>query len=109
MVIIGYISTGLYLYLIEQATRTVWFFQLALPIITLLFVLAGFVLALSRLPFFKKIALSGLIFVAVSLLCIGTEFFVNRFIQSDNFLFWSLIVSGVCIPVAIFIFFVQSN
>lgn len=107
IVIIGYISTALFLYLIEQATKTLWFFELALPILTLLSVLAAVVLILSR--FIRGTAFYGLIFSAVGLLCIGTEIFVNRFAFHEISLFWSLIVAGVLFPVSVFLFFVQSN
>jgi hypothetical protein len=107
IVIIGYISTALFLYLIEQATKTSWFFDLAIPILTLLSVLAAVVVILSR--YIKGTALPGLIFSALGLLCIGTEIFVNRFVFHEISLFWSLIVAGVFFPVSIFLFFVQSN
>jgi hypothetical protein len=107
MVIIGFISTGLYLYLIEQATETVWFFDLAIPILTLLSVLAILVLILSR--FSRGTGLPGLIFSALSIFCIGTELIINRFVYQQFSLFWSLIVAGVFIPLSIFLFFVQSN
>jgi len=109
IIIIGYISTGLYLYLIEQATKTLWFTDLALPILTLVFVLSIFVYILSRFKFFKGTALTGLIFAAVSFFCIGCEIIINRFVYGHSNLFWSLIVAGVCLPVSIFLFFVQSN
>lgn len=110
MIIIAYISTGIYLYLIEQATRSIWFFDLALPLLTLIFVITLISLALTRLKFFRGAALIGLIFCSLSFFCIGTEFIINRFIFDSGFsLFWSLIVTGVFLPVAIFLFFVQSN
>lgn len=107
IVIIGYISTALFLYLIEQATKSVWFFELALPVLTLLCVLATLVVFLSR--FIRGAGLLGIIFSALGLLCIGTEFFVNRFAFGEVSLFWSLIVSAVFFPLAIFLFFVQNN
>jgi hypothetical protein len=107
IVIIGYISTALFLYLIEQATETRWFFELAIPVLTLLSVLAAIVVVLSR--FIRGTGISGLIFSALSLFCIGAEIFVNRFVFHEVTLFWSLIVAGVFIPVSIFLFFVQSN
>lgn len=107
IVIIGYISTALFLYLIEQATETRWFFELAIPVLTLLSVLAAVVVILSR--YIRGTAFPGLIFSALSLFCIGTEIFVNRFVFHEASLFWSLIVAGVFIPVSIFLFFVQSN
>lgn len=110
MVIICYISTGLYLFLIEQATGKPWFFDLALPILTLLFIITLLSFILSRLRFFSGAAHIGLIFCSLSLFCIGTEFVINRFVFNDGFsLFWSLIVAGVFLPVSIFLFFVQSN
>lgn len=111
MVAIAYISTGLYLYLIEQATRSVWFFDLALPVLTLIFVLTLVTFALSRLKFFRgPAALIGLIFCFTGLFCIGTEIIINRFVFGSGLsLFWSLIVAGVFLPIAIFLFFVQRN
>lgn len=106
----AYISTGLYLYLVEQATGSAWFFDLALPIITLILVLTLITLALSRFSLFKGTALFGLIFCSISIFCIGTEFVVNRFVFGNGFsLFWSLIVTGVLLPAAIFLFFVRKN
>jgi hypothetical protein len=107
IVIIGYISTGLYLYLIEQATKSTWFFELGMPILSLLGVLTLLVLILKR--FFNGIGLLGLIFSALSFFCIGVEVFINRFVYKNVSLFWSLIVAGVFIPVSIFLFFIQSN
>ncbi len=109
IIIIGYISTGLYLYLIEQATKTLWFYDLAIPILTLVFVLSLLVYLLSRIRFFRGTAIPGLIFAAVCFFCIGAELIVNRFVYRHSNLFWSLIVAGVCLPVSIFLFFVQSN
>jgi len=109
MFIIGYISTGLYLYLIEQATKSVWFFELALPILTLVLIFTLIVLFLSRFKPFQGIGFPGLIFFALSLFCIGTEFIINRFVFEKLTMIWSYIVAGVGIPVSIFLFFVQSN
>jgi hypothetical protein len=109
MFIIAYISTGLYLYLIEQATRSVWFFELALPILSLILVFTLIALFLSRFKPFKGIGFPGLIFFALSLFCIGTEFIINRFVFEQFKMIWSYIVAGVCIPVSIFLLFVQSN
>ncbi len=109
MFAIAFLGTGLYLYLIEQATETVWFLPLALPILILLFLLSLIVLSLARFDFFKEIAFPGLMSLALSLFCIGTEWIINRFVYEEFNLFWSLIVTGVCIPVAIFLFFVHSN
>jgi hypothetical protein len=107
IIIIGTISTGLFLYLIEQATKSVWFFDLAIPLLVLIAILAIFVLILSR--YTKRVGLLGLILTAIGFLCLGTEFILNRFINNTFSLFWSLIVTGVLIPVAILLFFVQSN
>lgn len=107
IVIIGYISTALFLYLIEQATETQWFVELAVPILTLLSVLAAIVLILSR--YIRGTGFLGLIFSALSLFCIGAEIIVNRFAFHEISLFWSLIVAGVFFPVSIFLFFVQNN
>ncbi|NLM09906.1 MAG: hypothetical protein GX213_03845 [Clostridiaceae bacterium] len=110
LAIIAYISTALYLYLIEQATGRFWFFDLALPIVTLILVLVLLTLALSRLKVFSGTALIGLIFCCISIFCIGTEFVVNGFVFGNgSSLFWSLIVACVLLPVAIFLFFVRRN
>jgi len=109
MFIIAYISTGLYLYLIEQATKSVWFFELALPILSLILVFTLIALFLSRFKPFKGIGFPGLIFFALSLFCIGTEFIINRFVFEQFKMIWSYIVAGVGIPVSIFLLFVQSN
>ncbi|AGC67327.1 hypothetical protein Cst_c03030 [Thermoclostridium stercorarium subsp. stercorarium DSM 8532] len=107
---IAYISTGLYLYLIEQATGSLWFFDLALPLLTLLLALTLLTFILSRFKFFGGIALVGLIFCAISAFCFGAEFIINRFVFGNGLsLFWSLIVAGVLLPIAAFLFFVQRN
>jgi len=108
-VLIGYISTAVYLYLIEQVTKSMWFFELALPILTILFLFVLTVFVLSRFKFFKGMGLFGLIFLSLSLFCIGSEFIINRFVFRQFSLFWSLIVAGVCVPASIFLFFVQIN
>jgi len=110
LVFIAYISTGLYLYLIEQATGSPWFFDLALPILTLILVLTIITVAFARFRIFSGIALIGLIFCSISFFCIGTEFIINRFVFGNGFsLFWSLIVAGVLLPTAVFLFLVQKN
>jgi len=110
LVVIAYISTGLYLYLIEQATKSMWFFELALPILTLIFVLTLVTVVLARFRVFSGIGIIGLVFCSISIFCIGTEFTVNRFVYGNGFtLFWSLIVSGVLLPAAVFLFLVQRN
>lgn len=109
IVIIGYISTALYLYLVEQATHSVWFFGLAVPELTLLSALALIVLVLSRFQFFSGVGFPGLLFLSLCCLCIGTELIINHFVFDQFTLFWSLIVSGVCVPLSIFLFFIHSN
>lgn len=110
MILTAYISTGLYLYLIEQTTKSVWFFDLALPILTLILALTLVTAALSKFRFFSGIALVGLIFCSISVFCVGTEFIINRFVFGEgSSLFWSLIVTGVLVPVAAFLFFVGKN
>lgn len=107
--IIGYISTGLYLNLLEQATKSKWFFMLALPVLTLLFAITCLVLFLSRYKFFKGAGLTGLIIMALSIFCLGCELTINNFAYGNCSLFWSLIVAGVLMPLSIFLFLVQSN
>ncbi|NLY19633.1 MAG: hypothetical protein GX045_12070 [Clostridiaceae bacterium] len=107
--IIGYISTALYLYLLEQATKSVWFFELALPILTLLLLEVIIVLILSGYKFFKGAGLSGLIIIKLSLFCFGCELIINNYVYGSSSLFWSLIVAVVLIPLSIFLFLVQSN
>lgn len=110
LAVIAYISTGLYLYLIEQATGSFWFYDLALPIITLILLLTLLTVSLSRLEVFKGAALIGLVFLSISIFCVGTEYIINRFVFGDgSSLFWSLIVAGVLLPTAIFLFFVRRN
>lgn len=110
MLIVAYISTGLYLYLLEQATAKSWFFHLALPILTLIFVISLITIILSYFKFFSGPSFIGLLFCNISVFCIGTEFIINRFVFDNGFsLFWSLIVAGVCLPIGIFLFFVQKN
>ncbi len=110
MLVVSYISTGLYLYLIEQATGRIWFFALALPVLTLIFIIVLITILLSSLKFFTGPSLIGLLFCNISVFCIGAELIISKFVFDNGFsLFWSLIVTGVCLPVGIFLIFVQKN
>ncbi len=109
ILIIGYISTALYLNLLEQATKCIWFFKLALPILTLIFICVSIVLMLSKRKLFTGLGFWGLVFIALSLFSVGAEVIINLFAYGHFSLIWSLIAAGVLIPLAIFLFLVQQN
>ncbi|MDE6129555.1 MAG: hypothetical protein K2G16_10260 [Lachnospiraceae bacterium] len=91
------ISIGVYLYLITFVTgKDVWFFELALPIVLLVFCIAELLtLCIRKLPVtFLTTALY--LFTATGILCVGLEMLIDRYLRSGIQLVWSAVVLTVC-------------
>lgn len=96
------IAVAVYLYMLTYLVKhDSWCFQLGLPIVVLVTVVAElFTLCVRTLPrSFLTIALY--IFTSIAVISVGLEIMINRFIESDVFLSWSAIVLTVCLIVDI--------
>lgn len=91
------IAVGVYLYMITYNTASnLWYFKLALPIVTLITILMEiFALLLRNFPSsFLTTALY--FFVETALLCIALELLIDDYVQAPLALSWSAIVLTVC-------------
>lgn len=96
------IALGFFLYLITFNTPGInWFTKLALPIVTLLTILAEiFALLLHVFPI-SIISTALYIFVEIAMFCAGLELLIRHFVNSPLRMTWSAIVLTVCGVIAI--------
>lgn len=78
-----------------------WFYDLALPITLLSFFAAVLYGVLYKLLSHSLLATVLYFFIDVAIICIGVEFFVDRFIGAPLKFGWSAIVSSVCMVISI--------
>lgn len=91
------IAIGGYLYMITYLTNSSrWFWELAVPIVALVTLLAEILtLCIRKLPV-SIIATSLYIFAEAAVLCVGIELFIDRYFGKNLSLSWSAIVLTVC-------------
>lgn len=91
------IAIGAYLYMITYLTVSArWFWQLAVPIVALVTLLAEILtLCIRKLPV-SFIAASLYIFAETAILCVGIELFIDRYFGNPLSLSWSAIVLTIC-------------
>lgn len=91
------IAIGGYLYMITFLTSSSeWFWELAVPIVALVTVLAEILtLCIRKLPV-SIIATSLYVFAETAVLCVGIELFIDRYLGKPLSLSWSAIVLTVC-------------
>lgn len=91
------IAIGAYLYMITYLTVSDrWFWQLAVPIVALVTLLAEILtLCVRKLPV-SFIATSLYLFAETAILCVGIELFIDRYFDQPLSLSWSAIVLTVC-------------
>lgn len=91
------IAVGLYLYMITYLTPSErWFWQLAIPIITLVTILVEIFTFLVRTMPVSIIATSLYLFAEAAILCVGIELFIDRFYEEPLLLSWSAVVLTAC-------------
>ena len=91
------IAVGVYLYMITYVTPTEqWFWQLAVPIVTLITILVEvFTFLLRKLPV-SIIGTTLYLFAEIAILCVGIELFIDRYTDRPLDLSWSAVVLTVC-------------
>ncbi len=91
------IAIGVYLYMITFLTASArWFWELAVPIVALVTLLAeALTLCIRKLPV-SIIATALYLFAEAAILCVGIELFIDRYFGSPLSLSWSAIVLTVC-------------
>ena len=103
-------AVGLYLYMITFITHSDrWFFELAMPIVVLIVCITE-VFALVE----KKVADTFLttaiyLFGSISILCVGIEILIDRFLENKISLTWSAVVLTVCVIIEIALITILSS
>ncbi len=91
------IAVGLYLYMITYLTSSErWFWQLAIPIVTLVTILAEVFTFLIRTMPGSIIASALYVFAETAILCVGIELFIDRFTERPLILSWSAVALTAC-------------
>lgn len=95
-------AVGVYLYMITYVTLSDhWFFDLALPIVVLIVCIAEVFTLLERKVAHTFLSTAIYLFGGISILCVGIELLIDRFLGNDLWLSWSAVVLTVCIIIEI--------
>lgn len=99
-----------YLYMITYITYSDhWFYALALPIVALIVFIAEVFTLLERKVDHTFLSTAIYLFGGIALLCVGIEFFIDRFLEQPLALSWSAVVLTVCIIIEIALFTIISR
>lgn len=96
------ISVAVYLYLITFLTRSnAWFWQMGLPIVTILTILAELFPLLAK--FFRLTILSCAlcIFIEIPVFCVSLELLIRHILERPYQITWSAVVLTVCVIIDI--------
>ncbi len=104
------IAISLYLYLITFVTHSDhWFFALALPIVILIFCIAELFALLERKVAHAFLTTAIYLFGSISILCVGIEILIDRFLGNPISLSWSAVVLTVCVIIEITLITILSS
>jgi hypothetical protein len=84
-----------------------WFVPVAMPVTTVLFILAGIVVWISNEAKYKGFNVLALALIAVNILCVTIEVFADLHIYHMVSIRWSAVVSAGIIPVASVLMFLH--
>lgn len=91
-------SIGVYLYFITFIAHSDhWFYGLALPIVILIVAIAEIFTFLERKVAHTFLSTAIYIFAGISILCVGIELLIDRFLEQSLALSWSAVVLTVCV------------
>lgn len=94
------------LFVIDQvAGGRSWFFQVALPVTTAVFVASGIIMALYKAFYFRGLNLIAAAFFVLAGFCIITEIILDKFEYGTVDLRWSLITGVSILPIALLLLF----
>lgn len=100
----------LYLYMITFVTRSDhWFFALALPIVALLVCIAEVFALLEKKVAHTFLTTALYLFGSISILCVGIEILIDRFLNDAISLTWSAVVLTVCVIIEITLITILSS
>lgn len=96
------IAVGVYLYMITYVTRSSeWFFSLALPIVVVVLCTAEVFTLLERKVAHTFLSTAIYLFGSISIICVGIELLIDRFLEKPLGLSWSAVVLTVCVIIEI--------
>lgn len=100
----------LYLYLITFVTHSDrWFYELAMPIVVLIVCIAEVFALLERKVAHAFLTTAIYLFGSISILCVGIEILIDRFLENKISLTWSAVVLTVCVIIEITLITILSS
>ncbi len=95
-------AVGLYLYMITFITHSDrWFFELAMPIVVLIVCIAELFALLERKVARTFLTTAIYLFGSTSILCVGIEILIDKYLEDTISLTWSAVVLTVCVIIEI--------
>lgn len=88
-------------------TRINWFIPVAMPVTTVLFILAGLVVYVSDKARHKGFNVLAVSLIAVNILCVSIEVFADLNKSGDVTIRWSAVVSAAILPIAAVLMFLH--
>ncbi|MFO7575304.1 MAG: hypothetical protein R6W67_09125 [Bacteroidales bacterium] len=108
MLLLLLVNTLVMLILFNIFSSTInWFVPVAMPVTTVLFILAGIVVWISTVAKYKGFNVLALSLIAVNILCVTIEVFADLHINNVVSIRWSAVVSAGIIPVASVLMFLH--
>lgn len=96
------LSVAVYLYLITFLTRSnTWFWQMGLPIVTILTILAELFPLLAKFFPLTILSCALCIFVEIPAFCVTLELLIRRILERPYRITWSAVVLTVCVIIDI--------
>lgn len=103
-------AVGLYLYMITFVTHSDrWFFELAMPIVALIVCIAELFALLEKKVSHSFLNTAIYLFGSISILCVGIEIFIDKYLNGAISLTWSAIVLTVCVIIEIALITILSS
>jgi hypothetical protein len=88
-------------------TRINWFIPVAMPVTTVLFILAGLVVYISIKARYKGFNILAVCLIAINILCVSIEVFADLNQTGDITIRWSAVVSAAILPIAAVLMFLH--
>ncbi|MBM3421607.1 MAG: hypothetical protein FJY11_10800 [Bacteroidetes bacterium] len=88
-------------------SRINWFIPVAMPVTTVLFILAGLVVHISARARYKGFNVLAVSLIAVNILCVSIEVFADLNLTGTVTIRWSAVVSAAILPIAAVLMFLH--
>lgn len=88
-------------------TNINWFVPVGMPVTIVLFLLSGVVIYLTSVARYKGFNVLAMIFLALNILCIAIEVFINYNISGTIHIKWSAVVSAALVPISVVLMFLH--